>query len=179
VHEGVRTIGTAQPTPQDQFRALMGTVVEPVVIVTGQDDRGRARGFTVSSFSSVSLDPPLVLFCVRTVSTTWAQMAPQGGFVINMLRADQHDLAARFAGPGDRFEGVAQARTSDGLPVIQDSLAALVCSIEDGLRAGDHEIIVGRVLRACQGPAAMPLAYHGGAYASVRPHASEDVLLVS
>lgn len=164
---------------QEQFRMLMGTVASPVVIVTGQDERGAPLGFTVSSFTSVSLSPPLVSFCVRIASETWGRMAPQEGFAVNMLGAGQAALADRFAGPGDRFRDVAHARTRDGLPILSDTLASVVCRVEDGMRAGDHDIIVGRVLRACQGPAGTPLAHHAGTYASVHALELYDVVRVS
>jgi 3-hydroxy-9,10-secoandrosta-1,3,5(10)-triene-9,17-dione monooxygenase reductase component len=164
---------------QEQFRTLMGTVAMPVVIVTGQDEGGEPLGFTVSSFSSVSLSPPLVSFCVQIASVTWSRMAPQEGFAINMLGAGQRALADRFAGPGDRFRGVAHARTRDGLPILSDTLASVVCRIEDGMRAGDHDIIIGRVLRACQGPVGTPLAHHAGTYACAQPLDVSDVVRVS
>lgn len=164
---------------QGQFRTLMGTVASPVVVVTGQDGRGAPLGFTVSSLTSVSLAPPLLSFGVRIASVTWARMAPQERFVVNMLSAGQRDLADRFAGPGDRFRATSHERTRDGLPILCDTLASVVCRIEDGMRAGDHDIVVGRVLRACQGPAGMPLAHHAGSYASVHALDVAEVVRVS
>lgn len=149
------------------FRALMGRLVEPVVVITGQDEDGRPLGLTVSSFSSVSLTPPLVAFSVGVHSTTWGRMAARGRFAVNVLSSDQHDLADRFAAPVDRFDGVERDTTPEGTPVLRDALATMSCEIDDGLRAGDHEIIVGRILGSRQVAHGTPLAYHGGAYASV------------
>lgn len=85
------------------LRALMRNLAQPVVVVTGRDQQGRPRGMTISSFTSVSLAPALVLFCPSRRSGTWRAIAPIGRFAINVLAADQADVAARFAQPGGAY----------------------------------------------------------------------------
>jgi flavin reductase (DIM6/NTAB) family NADH-FMN oxidoreductase RutF len=152
-----------------RFRTVMRRIVEPVVVVTGADDDGTPLGMTVSSLASVSLAPPLLLICVQTSSRTWGRMASQGAFAVNALGAGRQDLATRFAGPGDRFHGVALDTSPSGLPVLRDAIATLECVGHDGLRAGDHDVVIGRVVTTRYGDTAAPLAYHDGTYASVRP----------
>lgn len=156
-----------------QLRSLLGRLAEPVVVVTGHED-GYPLGLTVSSFSSVSLSPPLVLFCVGTTSQTWSRMAGSGRFAINALSADQADLASRFAAPLDRFSGVARDWTPQGVPVLRDTLATLLCLTRETVQAGDHDIVIGEVEAAHSGLDSLPLAYHHSAYASVQSLGDRD-----
>jgi 3-hydroxy-9,10-secoandrosta-1,3,5(10)-triene-9,17-dione monooxygenase reductase component len=128
----------------NDLRTALRSVTQPVVVVAGRGASG-PRGLTVSSFASVSADPPLVLFCPAVASRTWAAIAPSGRFAVQVLRRDQVDLALRFAEPGDRFSGIGWAEAEHGLPVLDGVLAALLCRIHARRRSGDHEVVVGLV----------------------------------
>jgi flavin reductase (DIM6/NTAB) family NADH-FMN oxidoreductase RutF len=138
---------TAQWQPLDavRFRSLMSTVAEPVVVVTGHDVDGTSTGLTVSSFASVSLRPPLVLVCVDHGSSSWARIAATGRFAVNVLDDRLDWLALRFATPGDRFTGVAQETSPEGVPVLADAISSFDCRIAAVHRAGDHEVVIGEV----------------------------------
>lgn len=115
------------------------------VIATGPD--GDADGTTVNSFTSVSLDPPLVLFCLHRHSRLHTLLEQSGGFTVNFLAARQQSLARHFAERRDTaFEGVPHHFTGDGLPVLSEALAHLTCTTVDVHTAGDHDIVIGEVV---------------------------------
>lgn len=126
------------------LRGALRSVIEPVVVVTGRGVSGLV-GLTVSSFASVSAEPPLVLFCPSATSRSWAEMRPSGRFAVNVLGRDQVDVALRFADRGDRFAGVTWTEVGDGLPVLGGALAVLLCRVHSRSRTGDHEVVVGLV----------------------------------
>jgi flavin reductase (DIM6/NTAB) family NADH-FMN oxidoreductase RutF len=121
---------------------------------------------TVSAFSSVSLQPPLVLVCADLASITLEVIEASGVFAVNLLAADQRELSDRFASKEwehRRFEGLEWRAGSTGSPLLPGSLASLDCRVVASHRAGDHVIYVGQVETAELG-AAEPLVYHAGAY---------------
>ena len=133
----------ATPTPGD-MRRVLGSFASGVVIVTGNDD-GRPVGFTCQSFASVSLDPPLVLFCPAHTSRSWPLIRASGRFAVNVLAADQRQTCLRFALSGvDKFAGIEWEPTPWG-PALAGSLATVLCSVEHVHPGGDHDIVVGRV----------------------------------
>ncbi len=133
----------ATPTP-GQMRRVLGSFASGVVIVTGNDD-GRPVGFTCQSFASVSLDPPLVLFCPAHTSRSWPLIRASGRFAVNVLAADQRPTCLGFAVSGvDKFAGVDWEPTPWG-PTLAGSLATVLCSLEHVHPGGDHDIVVGRV----------------------------------
>lgn len=145
------------------LRRVCGQWATGVAVVLGSAGDGRLLGMAVNSFSSVSLDPPLILFCPALSSTTWPEIRATGRFAVEFLAADQDDLARRFAGSGEnRFAGVALRRTDDGLPAIAGAVARLVSEIHAVHPAGDHEIVVGRVRSAEYADDARPLLFHRG-----------------
>jgi 3-hydroxy-9,10-secoandrosta-1,3,5(10)-triene-9,17-dione monooxygenase reductase component len=141
----VRRPGDRRSRHDEILRAALRSVTQPVVVVTGLGASGPV-GLTVSSFASVSADPPLVLFCPSLVSHTWAEMAPSGRFAVHVLGRDQVDLALRFADRGDRFAGTAWT-DAEGLPVLDGALAVLLCRMQTRRSTGDHEVVVGLVER--------------------------------
>lgn len=111
-------------------------------MVTGEDAGGPA-GFACQSFASVSLEPPLVLFCVAHTSVSWPRIAATGRFVVNVLAADQREVCAQFATSGvHKFAGVDWSSTAWG-PAIKDCIAEVMCIVQDVHAAGDHDIVVG------------------------------------
>jgi 3-hydroxy-9,10-secoandrosta-1,3,5(10)-triene-9,17-dione monooxygenase reductase component len=157
--------GEAVASPPS-VRTLMSRVAQPVVVVTGRGLDGRPVGMTVSSFTSVSADPPLVLFCPARGSGTWATIAPTGRFLLNVLAADQHAVAAAFAQPGPAFPDVTHHLDVDGLPVLDGVVAAARCTTEAVHPGGDHDVVVARVDQVGTGLGA-PLAFWHRAYATV------------
>jgi len=149
----------------DAFREALADWVSGVTIVTSRHD-DRIHGMTVSAFSSVSLDPPLVLVCADQRSDTHAVIAESGCFAVNVLGQQHQELSTRFAVKKDehlRFEGLAHAPLATGAPVLDDALVALDCRVEAAHDAGDHVIYVGRV-EGLRRRAGAPLLYHRGRY---------------
>jgi flavin reductase (DIM6/NTAB) family NADH-FMN oxidoreductase RutF len=128
-----------------RFRTMLGQFASGIVLVTGSDDDGPV-GFTCQSFCSVSLDPPLVSFCVGSTSTSYPRIRRSGSFAVNVLAQDQQGLSRRFAQPDtDRWSGVARRPGPGGNPLVAGALAWLDCTITAEHPAGDHTIVVGRV----------------------------------
>jgi flavin reductase (DIM6/NTAB) family NADH-FMN oxidoreductase RutF len=128
------------------MRQVLGHFATGVVVVSA-DGPSDPVGMVANSFTSVSLDPPMVLFCAGRDSTTWPSIRMHGRFCVNILRHDQEELARRFAAKDvDRFEGVTYCRGPSGSPVLDGALAYVDCEIEREHPAGDHVIVVGRVL---------------------------------
>ncbi len=149
------------------FRRVLGHYPTGVTVVAGHHD-GMTAGLAIGSFFSVSLDPPLIGFCVGSSSQSWAKIAEVGHFVVNVLSDDQGALSGIFAGKAeDKFEGVAWSPgPGHGSPRIDGCLAHLDCSLEDVYEGGDHVIVVGRVhaLDVSGLPDAGPLLFFKGGY---------------
>jgi flavin reductase (DIM6/NTAB) family NADH-FMN oxidoreductase RutF len=138
-----------------------------VVTTIGPD--GANQGMTVSAFSSVSLDPPLVLICIEKTASAHEALSSSRGFVINILSADQEHIARRFSIVDiDRFEGIGYSRSGVGYAVLDDVLSVIECSTFALHEAGDHTIIVGRVETA-NAHNGSPLLYYRGGYAQLGP----------
>jgi len=130
------------------FRAVLGHLPTGVTVVTGVTG-DRPLGFTIGSFTSVSLDPPLVGFFAQDDSDTWAAMAPAGRFCVNVLGHHQDELCWKFAKKGTdsaRFDGVPWGESPLGLPVLDSVLAWIDCEIEETHVMGDHTFVLGRVI---------------------------------
>jgi 3-hydroxy-9,10-secoandrosta-1,3,5(10)-triene-9,17-dione monooxygenase reductase component len=127
------------------LRQVFLDLPQPVAVLTGLSRSGEPVGMTVSSLTSASLAPPLVLFCPAVTARAWAAARERGSYALNILGQRCGELAVRFAGPGDRFAGVHTLLTDDGIPVLADALTVLVCSVQDEHPAGDHSVVLGRV----------------------------------
>lgn len=150
------------------FRNALGCFATGVTVVTTVTDAGEPVGLTANSFSSVSLDPPLVLFCLDRASHNLGAFRAAGRFAVNVLGDDQRDLSVRFSTTiGDRWDGVVWERWETGAPVLNGCLAALDCETEAIHEGGDHVIIVGRVQRLAATTDGKPLLYFRGNYATV------------
>ncbi|SEB08481.1 flavin reductase [Variovorax sp. YR216] len=148
------------------FRQLLGCFPTGVAIVTTNDADGRPVGLTCNSFSSVSLEPPLVLFSLRKASSLLPTFTQAGSFAINILSQSQDVLSGRFASSkiADKFEGVAWRRGPLGTPLIDDCLASFECSVHARHEAGDHEIFIGEVRHMAPGAPDHALVFYKGAY---------------
>lgn len=157
-----------------RFKAALRRWASGVTIVTTCAGE-RAFGMTVSAFSSVSLDPPLVLVCADKKAHTHPEIAASGVFAVNLLADDQWDLSNRFATQGNeavRFEGLACRRGPSGAPWLPDTLAVLDCRVVAAHDAGDHVIYVGEVLAAEFDATRDPLVYYEAGYRLLAPKAS-------
>lgn len=148
----------------------MGRYPTGVTVVTARDPSGVPAGLTVNSFTSVSLDPPLVLVCIDRASNSHDLLVEAGRFRINVLADDQTEVAARFAtGPSEeRFDGLAWAEQDPGPPRIAGVAAWLDCDLEAVHAGGDHSILVGRV-QAVGTTDREALVFHRGAYGVFTP----------
>ena len=145
------------------FRNTLGQFATGVTVVTARSPEGQPVGMTVSSFNSVSLHPPLVLWSLGNKVGSYPVFAQASHYNIHVLGAHQKDLALQFAQHGiDRFAGVAWQPNAHGVPLLSDCLASFECTAHSQHSAGDHLILIGHVL-ACQHTAGVaPLLYHAG-----------------
>jgi flavin reductase (DIM6/NTAB) family NADH-FMN oxidoreductase RutF len=150
------------------FRDALGRFATGVCIVTTCDANGRPYGVTVNSFSSVSLDPPLVLFSLDRVSTSFDQFMRGSHFAVNVLCRGQMDLSRTFAATlADKWNGVPFVTWETGAPILPGSLASLECDAVAKHDAGDHVILVGRVRRLHCAEEGEPLLYFRGRYRDI------------
>ena len=149
------------------LRDAFGAFATGVTVVTAIDSEGNRVGLTANSFSSVSLDPPLLLVCPARTASALPVIQASGRYAVNVLNLDQQSVAEQFTRRGvDRF---ADAPWSDwhGLPVLADTCASFVCDLEAELDGGDHAILVGRVRALRIDADAEPLLYVRGRYRRV------------
>jgi flavin reductase (DIM6/NTAB) family NADH-FMN oxidoreductase RutF len=148
------------------FRQLLGCFPTGVAIITTRTAEARPVGLTCNSFSSVSLDPPLVLFSLRKASSLLDTFVGAGTFAINILSQSQDQLSGRFASSriADKFEGVAWHPGPLGTPLIDDCLASFECRVHARHGAGDHEIFIGEVMHMTTGSPDHALVFYKGAY---------------
>ncbi len=148
------------------FRQVLGTLPTGVVIVTAPGEDGSGVGLTVGSFSSVSLDPPLVSFMPAKTSGSFAALRNAGVFCANILAADQVDICRAFAAKGgDKFAGIETFAAPSGSPIIGSSIAWVDCVTESVIEAGDHFIVIGRVLDlAVHRDGVSPMVFYRGGY---------------
>lgn len=129
-----------------RFRRVLSQFCTGIVVVTALAD-GRPVGLTCQAFSSLSLDPPLVLFSVARTSRSWPLARAAGRFAVNILGADQELLSRAFSVPGaDKFAGQPWHPGGAGTPLLNGALAHIECGVHAVHDGGDHEIVVGRVL---------------------------------
>lgn len=158
---------TQPPNPftSQELRSALGMFATGVTIVTTLDDEGRAVGLTANSFSSVSLEPPLVLWSLSGRSLSMRAFTESPSFAINVLAADQRSLAERFASKAeDRFDGVAWRMGAGGAPVIEGAAAVFECHTRARYAEGDHVIFLGEVQHCTRHTGAAPLVFWGGRF---------------
>lgn len=151
----------------DQYRAVMRHWPSGVTVITMLHD-GRRHGMTASAFTSVSVNPPLVLIVVDRRWRSHDYLVAAGSFCVNILAADQSNWSDRFAGRhgemADRFEGIPTATAAGGAPVLTGALGYLDCTVENAYPAGDHTIFVGRVVSCGIQRGGDPLVFHNTRY---------------
>lgn len=150
------------------FRSVLGAWPTGVCVITSVDADGRRHGLVVGSFSSISLDPPLVGFFPDKRSSTWPSIALTGRFCVNVLGADQLELCKRFAARADdKFAELAHGHSPSGLPVLDDAIAWIDCRIERVEDIGDHLLVVGEVEALARREEGTPLLFFRGQYHDV------------
>jgi flavin reductase (DIM6/NTAB) family NADH-FMN oxidoreductase RutF len=156
---------TTTPVNADLFRELLRHQASTVTVVTAPGTP--PAGFTATSFTSVSLVPPLVSFCLGRASSSWPAVARAEHVAVHLLSYRQQDLARQFATSGiDRFAAPTVWRVGPhGVPVLDGTLAWLVCRVVDRVVAGDHAVVLSEPLVARHGDGDFPLLYHQGRYA--------------
>lgn len=151
-------------TDAGELRSALGRFATGVTVVTTRTQEGRLEGLTANSFSSVSLDPPLVLWSLNRGARSLPGFLGARWFAVTVLGSHQSALSGRFAGDAaDRFAGVAHAPGLGGCPVLEDGLAHFECSVHDTVEAGDHVIFLGHV-RRMRHRDGEPLLFSGGRY---------------
>jgi flavin reductase (DIM6/NTAB) family NADH-FMN oxidoreductase RutF len=132
---------------ESEYRAACGLFPTGVTVVTRQSRDGRPCGMTVSSFTSVSLSPPLILVCIDKGAGFATDLALALPFAVNVLREDQQALAVRFStgSETERFEALEWDPGWNGVPLVRGTVASFGCAAENVVEAGDHFVVVGRV----------------------------------
>jgi flavin reductase (DIM6/NTAB) family NADH-FMN oxidoreductase RutF len=153
------------PVTSAEFRRACGHFATGIAIATVLDASGAPHGLTVSSFTSVSLDPPLVSICLGHEVSVIGLFRASTHFGINILAEDQQPLSQRFATKGgDRFDGLKWQPGKTGVPMIPGTLAGIECAVERRVTAGDHDIFVGLMVHTRIGEG-KPLLHFMGRYA--------------
>jgi len=146
------------------LRKTLGCFPTGVVVATTLGDDGAPVGMTINSFSSVSLEPPLVLWSIKLNAPSRTAFVSHPGFTLNILSSNQLEVAKQFATPAqDKFEGISWQPGYEGSPILAESLAVLQCKPFDVYKGGDHEIIVGQVVEF-DSTDGTPLVFHGGKF---------------
>lgn len=149
------------------FRKALGCFATGVTVITTADDDGQPVGLTVSAFSSLSLEPPLVLFCLDK-RTRALDAFRKGHFAAHILREDQRQLSIQFSSrQDDKWNNVDFTTNEHGIPVLSKCLARLECELHETMDGGDHIIVVGKVNRLEHQTGGQPLLYFRGAYANL------------
>ncbi|MBQ0923717.1 3-hydroxy-9,10-secoandrosta-1,3,5(10)-triene-9,17-dione monooxygenase reductase subunit [Saccharopolyspora endophytica] len=149
------------------FRRTLGHFCTGVTVVTAVCD-GEPVGFACQSFSALSLDPPLVLFCPGKTSRTWPLIERAGHFCVNVLSAGQRDVSAVFGRRGeDKFADLDWTPAPSGAPVLDGALTWLDCAVESVLDGGDHHVVLGRVRTLGEATGEDPLLFYKGAYTGI------------
>ncbi|HET7291911.1 MAG TPA: flavin reductase family protein [Vicinamibacteria bacterium] len=152
------------PVDASEFRRALGQFATGVTVVTTRHASGQPLGLTVNAFSSVSLDPPLVLVCIDRRSEAHGGFGSSRVFGVSVLREDQEHFSRRFAQPGrEKFAAKDLHLGEAGVALVPGALAHLECRVVSATQAGDHMIYVGEVLRVQIAPG-RPLLFHGSAY---------------
>jgi flavin reductase (DIM6/NTAB) family NADH-FMN oxidoreductase RutF len=162
------------------LRDVFGLYATGVIVVTAETTEGVRLGMTMSSFNTVSLDPPLILFSIRRNALSFAAWQAVDRYAVNVLGANQEDMANRFAKTkGDKWAGVRSSMNAGEAPIILGCPLSIQCEAHARFDGGDHEIFLGRVVSVARSEAATaaPLVFHGGRFRFLAPeiaHWPED-----
>jgi flavin reductase (DIM6/NTAB) family NADH-FMN oxidoreductase RutF len=171
MNSAVRNIRIDREVSAGEFRSAMRHLVGGVSVITA----GRAKditGMTVTSVTSLSVDPPTMIVSINRDSSSWPLIKRLGFFGVNILNADQIDIAERFTGKGglkgaDRFAGAQWFTRGSGVPLLAGALAAVDCGVEDIVERHSHALVIGRVLDIQASTRTAALAYWQGRYVAI------------
>ena len=150
------------------LRKVLGRWATGVTIATTMSDDEKPHGLTVNSFTSVSLDPPLVLFCIAKDAGSLPHFLQNQYFAINILNSNQSQISGKFAAHNiDRFENIEWQKGEFGAPLINEALGLIECQFYEAYEAGDHHIIIGKVEKANFDQSKEPLLYYQGQYQKI------------
>ena len=167
----VRSVSIESEVTSGDFRNAMRQLTGGVSVITA--GRGRdISGMTVTSVSSLSVDPPALIVSINRESSSWPLLKRYGFFGVNILTSDQIDIAERFTGKGglkgaDRFAGARWTTRASGVPLLVGALAAIDCEVEDIVERHSHAIVIGRVLDVAVSARTAALAYWQGRYVAI------------
>jgi flavin reductase (DIM6/NTAB) family NADH-FMN oxidoreductase RutF len=171
MNSAVRNIRIDREVSSDDFRSAMRHLAGGVSVITA--GRGRdITGMTVTSVSSLSVDPPTLIVSINRESSSWPLLKRYGFFGVNILTSDQIDIAERFTGKGglkgaDRFAGARWITRASGVPLLEGALAAIDCEVEHIVERHSHAIVIGRVLDMQSSSRSAALAYWQGQYVAI------------
>lgn len=169
----VELVATTLPAELPRYRQALGSFLTGVTVITTRDADGNDRGMTANSFTSVSLDPPLVLFCIDKRAASLSAFTNAPGYAVHILGSHQQDVAKTFASKSpDKFAGLTLTRSSTGMAILDDAHAVLDCTAHEVIDAGDHIVIIARV-DAFAIRDSRPLGFYQGKMTSFR---AEDEL---
>ncbi|KZM54473.1 flavin reductase family protein [Aeribacillus pallidus] len=153
---------------QRLFKEVMGNYPTGVTIITTTSSDGNPVGLTVNSFTSVSLDPLMVLWCIDHKASSINDFISAGKFAVHILAGDQRELCKTFASKGvDRFNTCQWTFSSNHLPIIEDTFAVLQCQTFKTVEAGDHTILIGEVIDIQMNNKKLPMLYHRRHFATI------------
>jgi len=156
------------PIDKQQFRRVLGSFAAGVTVVTTLGDDGQPYGLTATAFTSVSLEPPLVLVCVDKRSESHVHFHASQVFAVNFLGVHQEELSRRFAvSGGDKFSDLPTHRSATGAPLLRDTAGYVDCRAVNVVDAGDHTVFIGQV-ESAEASEVQPLLYFRGAYAEIK-----------
>jgi flavin reductase (DIM6/NTAB) family NADH-FMN oxidoreductase RutF len=167
----VRSVSIDTEVTSGDFRNAMRQLTGGVSVITA--GRGRdISGMTVTSVSSLSVDPPALIVSINREASSWPLVKRYGFFGVNILTSDQIDIAERFTGKGglkgaDRFAGARWTTRASGVPLLVGALAAIDCEVEDVVERHSHAIVIGRVLDVAVSGRTAGLAYWQGRYVAI------------
>lgn len=165
---GAGSAGASPPAPAE-LRRVMGRFASGVTVVTGVEG-GEPVGFACQSFASVSLEPPLVLFCADRHGRTWPRIRRSGRFCVNILAEEQIDVCRRFgSGRGKKYDGLGWDLSRWGTPALRGVLARVHAEVRDVHVAGDHDVVIGRVLEVETVTGGRPMIFFRGRLGIDRP----------
>ena len=147
------------------LRAVLGSFATGVTVLTCRLSDGRRHGVTANSFTSVSLDPPLVLVCLSRTGRSGRAIVEAGVFAINVLHTGQRAAADDFSTVTKNRPVEEWSRTETGVPILRKSLATIECAVRDVIEVGDHDVIIGSIRSTEMADSALgPLVYYRGQY---------------
>jgi len=153
---------------RNQYKQALGRFATGVTVISAVGPNGAPIGITANSFSSVSMDPPLILFGLDRRSYSLPAFLDSETFAVNVLREDQRPLAERFSkASAEKWSKVGYDIWDTGCPILHDALAKFECRVRHVYEGGDHLILVGEVLRFEYDPNSRPLIYYQGAYGTM------------